>query len=75
MIRFSTVCIDKVTKGEMIAAQCSFNEACMFLEKENSDGRFGKYKGTECGSQHVCKLVFENALFLYDEERGCLIRK
>ena len=75
MIRFSTVCIDNITKGEMILADCSFNEACMFLKRENEDNRFGKYKGTEHVTLNVCKLVFEKATFLHDEERGCLIRK
>ena len=75
MRRFTTLCIDKVTGAEMILYDCSFNAACMFLEMENSDNRFGAYKGTECGSKYVCKLVFEKALFLYDEERGVLMRK
>lgn len=75
MIRFSTVCIDNITKGEMILADCSFNNACMFLSRENRDNRFGRYKGTESDSLNVKRILFENATFLHDEERGCLIRK
>lgn len=75
MRRFTTTCIDSITKAEMILSECSFNQACMFLEIENRDNRFGKYKGTECGSKNVTKLVFEKALFLYDEERGYLMRR
>ena len=75
MRRFTTLCIDKVTGAEMLLYDCSFNAACMFLERENADGRFGKYKGTEFGTIYVTKIVFEEALFLYDEERGVLMRK
>lgn len=75
MRKFTTLCKDIITGNEMILSECSFNEACWFLESENADGRFGTYKGTECASLHVHKLVFEKALFLYDEERGYLMRK
>lgn len=75
MRRFTTLCIDKVTGAEMILYDCSFNAACMFLEGENADNHLGKYKGTEFVSIYVSKLVFENATFLYDEERGVLMRK
>lgn len=75
MRRFTTVCIDKLTKAEMILYDCSFNAACMFLEMENISNRFGAYKGTEFVSLYVCKLIFENAVFLYDEERGLLLRQ
>lgn len=75
MRRFTTLCIDSITGAEMILYDCSFNSACAFLERENKDNRFGKYKGTWCLSSAVSKLVFEKAVFLYDEERGCLMRK
>ena len=75
MRKFTTLCIDPITEAEMILYDCSFNAACAFLERENTDNRFGKYKGCECGSRVVTKIVFEKALFLYDEERGCLMRK
>lgn len=75
MIKFTASCIDNITKAEMVLSECSFNQACAFLEGENMDNHFGKYKGTEVGSSHVCKLVFEKATFLYDEERGYLMRQ
>ena len=75
MRKFTTLCIDKITGAEMILYDCSFNAACMFLERENTDNRFGAYKGTEGTSLYVSKIVFEKALFLYDEERGVLMRK
>lgn len=74
MRRFTSVCIDNVTKMEMILFCCSFNEACMFLETENADERFGEYKGMEACSLHVSKFRFEKATFYYDEERGLLLR-
>ena len=72
---FTSVCIDNLTKMEMLLSECSFNEACMFLETENADDRFGKYKGMEVCTLHVHKLIFEKAVFLYDEERGLLLRQ
>ena len=75
MRRFSTVCIDNITNMEMILYQCSFNEACLFLEEENADGRFGEYKGMEAVTLHVDRFRFEKAVFLYDEERGLLLRQ
>lgn len=74
MRRFTALCRDSVTGHTMILSDCSFNAACMFLERENANNILGKYKGTECGSRNVTKLVFEKALFLYDEERGLLMR-
>ena len=75
MMMFTTTCVDKVTGAEMILYDCSYNAACMFLERENKDNRFGKFKGTWDISSVLSKLVFEKAVFLYDEERGCLMRK
>ena len=75
MKKFTTVYIDSITKAEMVLSECSFNQACAYLEGLNANKKFGEYKGTECGSPTVCKLVFEKALFLYDEERGYLMRK
>ena len=75
MRRFTTTCIDNLTGAVMVLYDCSFNAACMFLERENKDNRFGSYKETECLSRYVSKIVFERATFLYDEERGCLMRK
>ena len=75
MRRFTAMFIDTITGAEMIAYDCSFNAACMFLERENTDGKFGAYKGTESVSIPVSKIIFEKAVFLYDEERGCLMRK
>ena len=76
MKKFTTVCIDKETNLEIIASDCSFNEACMFLETENSDERFGKFvsaKGMIGKSYNFVEMKFEKAEFLYDETRGLLL--
>lgn len=75
MKKFTTTCIDSITGARMVLSECSFNAACMFLEGLNFDNKLGEYKGTECASRYVSKIVFEKAVFLYDEERGYLMRK
>lgn len=74
MRKFTALCRDSVTEHRMILSCCTFNQACCFLEGLNADGKLGAYKGTECGSRDVVKLVFEKALFLYDEARGYLMK-
>ena len=74
MRRFTTVCIDNETGMEMILWGCTYNEACMFLEVENSDHRFGNLIETESVSMYETKIIYERAEFLYDEERGILMR-
>lgn len=74
MKKFTSLCKDIITGAEMILCECNFNQACAYLEELNADNKFGEYKETECGSKTVCKLVFEKATFLYDEERAYLMR-
>lgn len=71
---FTSLCKDTITGNRMVLSDCSFNEACMYIERLNKNNELGEYKGIECGSLSVTKLVFENALFLYDEVRGYLMR-
>lgn len=75
MRKFTSICFDKATGAEMILYDCSYNAACMFLEGENRNNCFGEYKGTENSSLYVTKILYENATFLYDEERGVLMRR
>lgn len=70
MKKFTSLCRDNITGHRMILSDCSFNEACAYLEREN----LGKYKGMEACSLHVSKIRFEKATFLYDEERGYLMK-
>ena len=71
----TTTLIDNQTKKEIILMGCSFNNACHFLENENKDSRFGKYKGTEFVAINANKIRFEKACFLHDEARGLLMRE
>lgn len=59
----------------MILYECSYNAACVFLEQENKNNRFGEFKNTESVSLYVTKLIFENAVYIYDEERGVLMKE
>ena len=74
MRKFTSLCRDTVTGHRMVLSDCSFNAACMYLEGLNADNKFGEYKYTECCSRDVTKLVFEKALFLYDEAQGYLMK-
>ena len=44
MRKFTAVCIDNVTKMQIMFSECGFNEVCMQLETMNADGKFGEYK-------------------------------
>lgn len=67
---FTVSCKDSVTGMEIIAIDCTFNEACMYLEIQN----LGKYLGCE-GFGKLIKIKYEKRFFLYDEERGYLLCK
>lgn len=71
---FKTTCIDKLTRMQMILSECSFNEACSYLESVQEKYNLGKYLGTECMGLTTTKLMFENDTFYYDEDRGYLLR-
>jgi hypothetical protein len=59
---------------EIILLEASYNAACMFLETENRDNRFGKLLDTEMISSLI-EIRFEKATFFYEEKRGYLMRK
>ena len=75
MRKFTAICIDNVTKMQIMFSECGFNEVCMQLETMNTDGKFGEYKGMEYCSRNVSKFVFEKCSFYYDEERALLLYK
>ena len=75
MKRFSTTCIDNKTGMEMVLCEASYNSACVFLEIENRDKRFGRFLGIEARPLQMAKIKFQKATFFYDEERGYLLRK
>ena len=77
MQKFETLCVDKETEMEMIAGCCSFKEVCKFLDEENANGKFGNLvgvKGMLNSTYDKTEIKFEKASFLYDKERGLLLK-
>lgn len=74
MRRFRFVCIDKVTGGEMIFSECSYNMACYSLEsqlRQNGD----EITGTHSPNLEQTEIYTKSGLtFLYDEPRGILVK-
>lgn len=72
MKRFTSVCIDKKTKYEMILSECSFNMACdylinLFHPEENEFLVRTDYK------KELHFITIQNKEFAYDEIRGYLM--
>lgn len=69
MVIHTAACRDTVTNMELIATDCTFNEACSYLASKCTD------QCEECIalSNIITKLVFKNRIFYYDEERGYLL--
>lgn len=74
MNKFTTTCIDSITKMEMILSDCNYNNACIFLEKENIDNRFGHFMTTTNRTLFLTEIRYEKANFIYDDVRGVLLR-
>ena len=77
MRKFETLCIDRETGMEMVAGCLSFKEVCKLLDEENADGKFGNLVGVRgmLNSTHdKTEIKFEQAIFLYDKERGLLLK-
>ena len=74
MRKFKASCIDNITKMEMVLSECSYNNACMFLESENRDNRFGHFKSATNRTMYITEIRFEKACFLHDDIRGVLLR-
>ena len=62
--------IDNKTHLEIVASECSFNQACEYLECKMKNCL---YKGLEACGINITKIVFDRRTFLYDEERGLLL--
>ena len=75
MRRFTSLCFDKTTGAEMVLYDCSYNAACMFLENANRNNCLGEFQRAECKSHNIVHLIFEKAVYIYDEDRGCLMRE
>lgn len=69
MKRFTQSVKDSLTGMELILSECSFNEACMFLQNEMKSD---KYIGCEA-FEETTKIMFKRRNFFYDEKRGYLL--
>lgn len=69
MVIHTASCKDPVTNMELIATDCTFNEACSYLASKCDD------PCEECIalSDTTTKLVFKTRVFYYDEDRGYLL--
>lgn len=70
MKQFTSMHKDSITGMEMILSECSFNEACSFLETQS----LGKYLGCKAFG-NTTEIKFEKRDFFFDEERGYLLGK
>lgn len=68
MRKFVTQCKDKVTGMEMILSECSYNQACCYLDSHYTE----KCLGCESFGD-LTKIKFINRNFFYDERRGYLL--
>ena len=78
---FKTQCRDDKTGYEMILSECSYNEACMWLENELSKYGSEIYRTEKHtnGLMYIWTGIFGRSsciakrMFFYDEERGYLL--
>lgn len=68
MKKFVTRCRDKITGMEMILSECSYNQACSYLEEQYAE----KCLGCE-NFEDLIKIKFVDRNFYYDERRGYLL--
>ena len=63
--------IDNETRNDLLAIECSYNQACYFLMQKGFDNPVS----TESDLRFT-RIDFGNdTVFIYDEERGYLLRK
>ena len=68
---FTASCIDNETNNELLASECSYNQACSFLMQ---NGFIDPVK-TESDLRYT-RLDFGNGrIFIYDEQRGYLLQE
>ena len=65
---FSAMCLDNETGFQMIASECSFNDACCYLSKSTGE----RCLSTKKEREHYL-FEFSKRSFIYDEKRGDLL--
>ena len=71
MRRYTTVCIDNETNREIVLSDCSYNQACSYL---NEFGIPDAVK-TDPRNRNITYIEINNKTFLYDEHRGLLLKE
>ena len=74
MRKFVTPVFDSKTNMRMIYSECSYNMACMELEKEMDTQGILLVSATMDGDLHRLEWS-DGSVYYYDEERGYLLRK
>lgn len=69
MLTFTICCKDHKTGLEMIATECSYNQACDYLEHKP----LGRFIGVACMPDNNLRLRYEKRNFIYDERRAYLL--
>lgn len=69
MVRINYSCRDNATGLEVVAKECSYNQACSFLEAHKGTSKFVSL--AKRGKNTL--IQFTTRTFLYDEERGILL--
>ena len=68
MRKFTTVCMDNKTNKQMILSECSFNNACHYLQSLSNNNI--EVKAIDV---YTMEIKVDNKKFIYDEERGILL--
>ena len=73
MKRFKTLCIDKKTGKEMVLEDCSYNNACWWIDNAAKVNNF-RVLGTEKSGDLIVVNCTAGITFYYDEPRGFLLK-
>ena len=62
-----------MSKLEPVTSNCTFSEACIFIEKNNTNNAFGHFLRA-VGKNKLTRIMYEKASFIYDEKRNLLLK-
>ena len=71
MKKFTTVCIDNETNKQIILSDCSFNNACYYLQSLSSNEAEVEVSTIDISTMEI---KVGDKKFIYDEKRGLLLR-
>lgn len=61
------------TKLEPVTSGCTFSEACIFIESNNTNNTYGHFLRA-IGKNKLTRIMYEKASFIYDEKRNLLLK-